>query len=207
MHLFFLSANGILYSAEIDDDWYAAHKFFDRLDIAFGSQYHGNKSFYLADEPAAVLGCTIQNQMCNISSSSDRQCTQLGGYYDLLQSSISMGQKALDTCKWVDSSVVSLTNVVNTLRSSSLTSGYTLIGGFQSQLPNNQWQLDVENWHNITLASFQQGVVSSATGPQDPKVLETIWQRAVTKEEKYFCKNQVCWPTLPSFPVVSLLVI
>lgn len=53
--LFFLSANNILYSNEVHDPWYAAHQPLGQ-PVNRGD-YSGTLQLYLADEPAAIMGC------------------------------------------------------------------------------------------------------------------------------------------------------
>ncbi|KAF4543485.1 Cytochrome p450 protein [Lasiodiplodia theobromae] len=65
---------------------------------------------------------------------------------------------------------------------------YTLNQGIQAKLPDNQWQLDVEHWHDISMASLQSGVVNAATGPSDPSILE-VWQSPQNAEEHKVCHN------------------
>ncbi|KAL1615965.1 hypothetical protein SLS56_011613 [Neofusicoccum ribis] len=61
--------------------------------------------------------------------------------------------------------------------------------GMQGPLPDNQWQLDVENWFAISLAALQGWMVELATGPSDSKFLD--WIDSPTSEGgRYWCKNQ-----------------
>lgn len=86
---------------------------------------------------------------------------------------------------------MSAKDVVKILRSSALTSRNHLVGGIQGSLPEDQWQLEVENWNSISLASLQGGTVDIATGPGDTAMLEHFWRGPVNDEERLLCQNQV----------------
>lgn len=183
IYLFLLSANGVRYSSQINDEWYAAHKFL--------AQAERGRALYVADETISVLGCTMQHQVCDLGLSPDKRCTQLASAIDQSEPLNSRWERILNITTWVSNSAVYMNTVVDHLGSSSLTSRYSLMSGLQGPLPDNQWQLDVENWHSIVLASFQQSSVRSASGPQDADVLGQYWQISNTKQQKQFCKNQV----------------
>lgn len=61
----------------------------------------------------------------------------------------------------------------------------------QGALPANQWQLDVEYWHNIALAALQGLRVDSAAGPGNSGMLKYFWNKPHNDDEKYLCRNQV----------------
>lgn len=77
------------------------------------------------------------------------------------------------------------------LKVSALTSRYRLSEGIQASLPANQWQLEVENWNSISLASLQGTLLEYAIGPGDPAVLENFWVKPSNAGEKHLCQNQV----------------
>lgn len=62
--------------------------------------------------------------------------------------------------------------------------------GQQGLIPDNQWQVDVERWNNITLASKQQDFLDAASGPSDPRMNEFIFGPS-TDQERRLCHNQV----------------
>ncbi|KAL9625278.1 MAG: hypothetical protein Q9160_000680 [Pyrenula sp. 1 TL-2023] len=204
--LFFLSANDILYSKEINDDWYAAHR-------PMGQDYQsstatGQASYYLADEPAAVLGCKSQFQACDLNLAAGQQCSAPGGSYDVVYSHLQRTDKRGKVLAWILGAPKSIFDVAISLRSSSLASRYTLRQNIQVGLPDNQWQLDVENWHNIVLAGIQGGVVDSATGPSDADMLKYFWRRPDSDEASYLCKNQkVISTAYQNFSVLGLCLI
>lgn len=189
MALFFLSANDVLYSNEVNDEWYAAHR---PMGQAFqSSTATGQADYYLADEPAAVLGCKMQYQSCDSNLPAGANCSPPGGVFDVDYSRMQHNDTRGKVLAWVLGAPKSVFGVAISLKSSSLASRYSLRQNIQAGLPDNQWQLDVENWHNIVLAGVQGGVVDSATGPNDPEILKYFWRRPDSEEAEYLCKNQV----------------
>lgn len=188
LDLYFLSANNIKYARKVNDPWYAAHRYFTRVH---GVNVSGTIPTYMADEAASVLGCSVRIQLCDLGLPSDRRCTKLASNADTFRPNLSLGERALNMSSWVTSSAYVTRSVVANLRASSLTSRYTMYGSSQALLPDNQWQMDVEYWHNIALASLQRSVVTSAAGPQDADVANKLWRRPESEQERYFCNNQV----------------
>lgn len=183
--LIFLSANNVYYSQEIDDPWYAAHEMPGR------SLHKGSVHFkaYFADEPASVIGCKSQYQNCDQKLN---VCSPLSSSLDMVNFANSIGGNRTQAIGWVTATARQMTDAIAGLGSSSLASRFTLNRGSQGPLPDNQWQLEVENWHNIMLASYQDSPVQSAKGPGDSGMLEYFWKRPETNDEEYFCRNQVC---------------
>ncbi|KAL1623516.1 hypothetical protein SLS54_004506 [Diplodia seriata] len=70
--------------------------------------------------------------------------------------------------------------------------------GVQGPLPDNQWQIELEHWHNISMAYFQESVISLATGPSRPGALRYLIPPNGT-EQQNLCKNQASIPLL--FPL------
>lgn len=92
--------------------------------------------------------------------------------------------------------------LVASLRAGSLTSKYGNIASLQGPLPDNQWQLDVEQWHYATLAAAQASAVDYATGPGINESISQVWETPEDDDDvgKYFCRNQVSHSLL-AFPV------
>ncbi|KAL9617378.1 MAG: hypothetical protein Q9160_007828 [Pyrenula sp. 1 TL-2023] len=80
--------------------------------------------------------------------------------------------------------------MVQVLKSSALMSRFRLGLNIQTPLPASQWQTEVENWHNGSLAILQGLRIDQATGPGDTEVLKYFWSKPGNKEERYLCKNQ-----------------
>lgn len=190
LHLFFLSANGIRYTSKVDDDWYAAHQSVQPFHVPTVST--GAVPAYLADEPASVLGCTSQYQICSPGANSRQDCPTWGGGLDIDSPT---GPKASQDSNLFDWAIYFLDPgyLAVSLGQASLTARRSLNVGIQGALPDNQWQSDVEYWFNISLASLQS-VVNSAIGPNDPNIQKYFWKAPDSDVVKYFCKNQVRTP-------------
>lgn len=173
----------------MNDDWYAAHRPIGTIRNQQPSD-SGHAFVYAADEAAAVLGCQVHYQICRPKSSPRHSCPVSGGYDDLSFPNILEDKEANGLIEWFFNSILALPDVVGSLMTSSLTSRHGLADGTQGPLPDDQWQSEVENWHNITLTSLQS-VVNSAIGPNDPGILKYFWASPKTSGQKYLCKNQV----------------
>lgn len=203
--LIFLSANAIMFTGEVNDPLYSAHQPLPGMKTP-GT---GNETItlYVRDETATVLGCATQYQACNSKLPQDRGCIPPSGYNDLLYNvrKIAESRKEENIFGYYLGTTLYQFNTPESiafrLGEWSLTSRYTLNQGIQAKLPDNQWQLDVEHWHDISMASLQSGVVNAATGPSDPSILE-VWQSPQNAEEHKVCHNTVRLhkPEPPSSP-------
>ncbi|EKG13442.1 hypothetical protein MPH_09468 [Macrophomina phaseolina MS6] len=194
--LVFLSANDIYYSAEVDDPWYSAHRPYAYSDMRpeAGRDLPQNTSnlMYYRDEPASVLGCAMQEQLCNPRLPEKSRCTPLSGGLDRNQNAARIVRNREESLAlaWqleLLLSSVSLADILQTLGDDSLTSVYSLFRGTQPRLPSNQWQLDVERWHSIMLASLQGQAVAIAEGPVEPG-LRAEMQKPRNKRERELCR-------------------
>ncbi|KAL0253245.1 hypothetical protein SLS55_010217 [Diplodia seriata] len=175
--------------AKMDDPWYSAHT--DFVEV-FMTGLDGKMTMYRADEPASVLACVSQYQICNPNQPANRQCTALGSIEDIESGlkSLHFNDRQGKVIEWFGSLLsFSIYTLIGDLGSSVLTSRYSLSGGLQAPIPNNQWQLEVEHWFTIWLANLQQLFVSYATGPSDPEVMR--WVRTPKDDtERNICRNQ-----------------
>lgn len=146
---------------------------------------------YYADETAPALACKIQYQTCDPKMLSEQGCSSWGGTFDINFGLTPPKTKKERIMSWSLNALTSLDDVILGLKASALTSRFRLIDGIQASLPADQWQLEVENWHSISLAALQGGLIDIAAGPGDPMVLRYFWARPSNTEEKYLCQNQV----------------
>lgn len=189
--LIFLSADEVEYINEVNDDWYSAHQ---PSGIFHQTREHGDSSkmyTYLSDEPASPLGCKSQYQFCNDQNDSQQGCSQLEAAWDVYKESKSPAAHELLYWMW-SLNFPSVEYVIEALGISSLTSRFNVLASISGPLPDNQWQMDVQNWHNIALAKVQGDMVQQAVGPGDANILENQWQGPQNNFQKSFCKNQVC---------------
>lgn len=59
----------------------------------------------------------------------------------------------------------------------------------QSALPDNQWQIEVKNWHATALVNIQDWLLLRVIGPQDPNARQFI-NKPATDAEEVVCKSQ-----------------
>lgn len=187
--LIFLSANRVLYNTEVDDDWYSAHQASGNNLSSSNSQSH---PYFLADEPATVLGCNSLYQVCDPTKPPEHGCSALSGSFDTGFIDTAPQTRRERAQNWSLAFFEDIANIVRTLKFASLTSRFRISGSVQKALPVNQLQQEVENWHNIAMNSFQAGPVINAAGPGDSAVLQDLWTRPPDDIANYICKNQVC---------------
>ncbi|KAK0628036.1 hypothetical protein DIS24_g10867 [Lasiodiplodia hormozganensis] len=82
-----------------------------------------------------------------------------------------------------------MATIVEEMGISGLTSRYGLNQGLQGPLAPDQWQLDVQHWFTIWLATLQGSLVMQATGPSNPDVMPWV-QTPRDETEKHFCQSQ-----------------
>lgn len=190
--LFFLSTNGIVFTKPCDDPWYAAHY----SKVEDDTWADPSSPAHVQDGPARVLGCAERYQFCNPDFKMGPSCTPFTGIFTATAAAETLWQtnKQKQFFNISFNSILKdagdLYDIVMYMGISSLIARRGLTGGFQGSLPNNQWQLEVENWFTSTLADLQRVTVEYATGPTDPAVFQLL-ERAQTDEEQLMCRNLV----------------
>lgn len=197
--LFFLSANFVAFTKPTNDPWYSAHLKFGTIKRP---DKEGVEVMYRADEPASVLACVSQYQICDPSVPADRRCTTPGSRIDAFNyaARLQTSEEGEQKIAWFGyPASFTIGRIVDSLRVSALTSRYSLQDGFQGPLPDNQWQLDVEYWFQVWLSYLQSRFMLFATGPSDPELMRWV-QKPQTKVQKTLCQNQVRAPAQPRTP-------
>lgn len=187
--LIFLSADGIRYTEPADDDWYGAHRTANNYTFATGG-YSARERYYLSDEPASVLGCKEQYQSCNPTLPPETGCSPPLG----ISSMGFANQLPANKSEWAlyyGAHFISVSYILDALQSSALLAKFSLQDNVQAPLPANQWQLEVENWYNIILASLQGFSADNAVGPGSPEMLDHFWKKPSDDIGKSLCENQV----------------
>jgi hypothetical protein len=188
-----LSAGNIVFTKPVNDPWYSAHKPLQNVTHVGNSK--GRQELYMADSPASVLGCAIQYQQCIPTLPEGKRCSPLGGLWETNQTISTETEWQSNMLGWIGTtfSESEVQYLVASLRAGSLTSKYSNIASLQGPLPDNQWQLDVEQWHYATLAAVQASAVDYATGPGVNESISQVWETPEDDDEvgKYFCRNQV----------------
>jgi hypothetical protein len=187
--MFFLQGNTVLAARPTDDPFFSAHVPF----IQPG--YYGNETFYLFDNPANVLACTEQHQFCNPNLPQQTGCTPLTGIYPAGNASRNIGAntRQLSTIDLIHRMITQWTASIEVISEESppklVAQESDLGGNFQLPLPNNQWAIEVEDWHGTVMAFIQNLIVSHATGPINPAYRKYIVPPNNT-EEQQLCHAQ-----------------
>lgn len=184
--ILFLSANYVNFGAPVDDPWYSAHR--ELSNVIY------------ADQASSPLACNIQQQFCYPALSGEAQCEPFSGMYDD-SGAYQFEERQKPSYIWTAtlmSQLHDIYNIASVLRASALASKFYMQAGIIGPLPDNQWQIDLEYMHNITLANLQSAAVSIAKGPSNPNLLQYV-NPPTDSASKKLCKNQVS--PLPS-PII-----
>ncbi|KAB5576596.1 hypothetical protein GE09DRAFT_627098 [Coniochaeta sp. 2T2.1] len=212
LDLIFLSANKLAYTAPINDSLFKATKPFPGTVRRVGIE--GRIQVYGQDQPAAPMGCATQEQYCLRISPGMKQCTPLSGVVDSLTAATELfgshSEGMLARYKWAFASAFkwnpSVGVVVNSMGAGSLLAKLLLSTGSAGQLPDNQWQIEVKHWHDITMTSLQAKFVDTAKGPSEQGILPWV-QRPNNTVENLLCNSQKINTTqFASFSVFALLL-
>lgn len=198
MSIYFLSAQGLRYLAEVNDDIYSVHQKYGRTFTTMKNGTANIMEVYSADEPVAVIGCKTQYQLCRPTKSQERQCTPLGSFRDLYLKYMNSTfvekdwpwELSLRFWNQYTSLQPLMVSYVNGLGSKVLLSHTYLYSGLSDALPDNQWQLDVEGWFRMIMVSYQLSPVRAVIGQWGSRS-KTLFDPPTTKWGKFLCKNQV----------------
>jgi hypothetical protein len=146
--LFFLSAAGLAYSLEVDDPWDSAHTPGWNL-TAPQSNGTGTVPIFQQDEPASVMGCITQSQICNPKGANGPTCLPLAGFVDNVYKIRTLWDNpSNDTANLLDLIAETLyvyqiffDRVVYVAGNAAL-SARQILSAFSS-LPNDQWEKEV----------------------------------------------------------------
>lgn len=176
--ILFLSANWVRFSSEVQDPWYLAHR---KVEPAI-----------YADEASSPIACKIQQQFCYPDLSGASRCERFAGMYDD-SAAFEYKERQKATYVWtstVMSQLHDVYNIASVLGASALASKFQMMGSIQGPIPDNQWQIDLEYMHNITLANLQSAAVTIARGPSNPTLLKYVSPPS-DSESRNLCRNQV----------------
>ncbi|KUI59498.1 hypothetical protein VP1G_06720 [Cytospora mali] len=220
--LFFLSANLVEYITPTNDPWYQATT--PGYKIAYSSSPNNitysssdNKaSLYFADEPASPLACAVQEQWCNPNKPEESKCGPLTTENESMDAAVASGVFSegggYNRLSWMNRAawgvVPFMTDIVASLGSHSLTSRFGLgTVGVQGPIPDNQWQLDVQNWHAISMASIQSSLVQTVTGPPDGELMQFFVGPNNTQEHTMCQSQKILSTAYVSFKVFGIAFI
>lgn len=206
MLLAFLIGNGVLFMERSDDPWYRG-TVRGRQNITFSGE---SEPSYWAEQAASPMACLQQYQFCNPALPEGSRCGPLAGLLDAQAQAAHLfgmtydqitnneipdtpaGSRYAWFLQYFTMAVPVLSAQLNFLGASSLASQQSVSRewGTVGAISNNQWQLDVENWWAIYMASLQAGMVNTAYGPQDP-ALEPYRVVPFNSHVQKMCNNQV----------------
>jgi hypothetical protein len=89
------------------------------------------------------------------------------------------------------SASTNIDEVVASLGISALLARNSLGVGLQGPLLNNQWELEVEHWMQVSLALLQRKLLEQATGPSTQVVYPWL-VKSENAEEQAQRRKQVC---------------
>jgi len=147
----FLLQNKVAYTAEVTDPWF-------RAPIR-GTAYVGVPEVWMSNDTITGIGCTEQWQFCN-----DDKCAPLGGINSHQKeppSSLELNSRQNEAYKilWQYAHYAVMDTIMQFIPNEVLLAQQLVYGSFliSGPLPKNQWHLEVQNFHNITMAQIQAG--------------------------------------------------
>ncbi|KAI8626174.1 hypothetical protein F5Y19DRAFT_466563 [Xylariaceae sp. FL1651] len=206
--LAFLSANEITFVEPTLDAWFKATKPAGTYTYTFNQN---QAQVYRQNEAASPLACTQQYQICSPNLPKDIGCSILGSSNDVAESAQALykDHDDLERLNWftyIYLQGATLITVLGDMGSNSLRAKKTLNYGSQAHLATNQWQIEVQYWHDITMASLQKWFLTTAVGSTDT-IGEWISPPS-TKVERTMCHSQKIQTTAyTSFSLFGLLVV
>ncbi|RDW58675.1 hypothetical protein BP6252_13151 [Coleophoma cylindrospora] len=183
----FLTASSVRYSQPVDDPLFSAHTM-DNTTVP-GSVY------YFADYWVSTIGCIDQYQYCKPAEDGGAEpiCTELTSNIKSVNALSTLGLSAFqlataDHIAW-NMGYSNIEYSISGRGSSALLAKESLFDLAQFDLPNNQWQIELGNWFNTSLARIQQDVVAFSAGPTNlgPDGLIAL---ASTPMERLVCHSQ-----------------
>ena len=190
--LYFLTARAIHYPEPVDDLWYSAHRPGAPL-----TDVHGNSTpSYVKDEPASVLGCTMQTQFCNPNHPGEPSCQPLRGFADSVSRFDEMwkDQEQVNVMNWTSNMIGDLFEIMTQILLESsdtpLTSKAGLNMGISPPLESDQWYREVEHWFSASLASLQGLFVDVAMGPGNASISKFAYE-PWDDQARQVCRSQV----------------
>lgn len=210
--LLFLSFSGTYYD-QVDDPWFSAHR-----PITFAqSSLQFLRNRYSRNLAVSTIACKEQHQFCT----SLGQCTAFLGF-DQVQNNATFNDNLTShqnatfdrVLRAVSASRIhGLLQFLQRTTTPLLASNFTTAGSsgltVSQPLPNDQWELELNYWHSISMAQLQRTVVQWATGQiaPEPQYVEYLL-RPEEEGDIWFCNNLIIpSDAYQSFSVVSIILL
>ncbi|KAF2870603.1 hypothetical protein BDV95DRAFT_495673 [Massariosphaeria phaeospora] len=208
--MFFLAANDVRFFEPVEDAWFSARTVAEDSEV---SNSKGSHQYYMRDDPARVVACMEKYQFCNPLLAANSSCTPLGGIRQALEAASGLFKDESDRKRflWSVSAIVSMASgfaeIGGYLGSAALQARSMLAIGLQSRLPNNQWELELENWFQLTLADVQRAILEQATGPS-AAFIRPLYIPPNSTEARSVCGNQkIRSDSYTSFNLLGLVLV
>ncbi|KAF2192069.1 hypothetical protein K469DRAFT_555931 [Zopfia rhizophila CBS 207.26] len=160
LKIMFMMTNAMRFSEPCNDPWFSAHR-------AYVDPLVHNKTLYLSDNLASPMGCVEQYQFCNPKNDA---CTQLAPILPAIgsaKSDLSLTPLQAATVDVLFNAIYMLNTDISipSFHGSSFLAQQSIIQTLQLPLPDNQWQLELQDMHNTVLSMLQRDIVDYARGP------------------------------------------
>lgn len=147
------------------------------------------RTYYTADAPGTMLGCTEQYQFC-LGTNTNDSCTSLGGrIFDANEINFpGATEKQL--------AIISLLSIAATFstvmpRRYKVEDEMSTLGGFVNDLPNDQWVREVQGWTSVAWAAHQIIIAEYAIGPSvRERNAKQVTRAPANQGEKDLCGMQ-----------------
>lgn len=184
--------NGLSYTAPVKDPWFSA-----RNPHALGTS-----QAWRTDMSASVIGCTEQYQFCNKTS-----CTNLNTWSNIGQFSISAlnynrMQNATFELLWRSLWIIQMDSINTILGDTILAAKAKMFGEFMlsAPLPENQWEQELQNFHNISMTLLESILVDHADLPDLQVSPDTTLRQAMIRENSsealHLCQSETSSTTV-----------
>lgn len=204
IHLIFLSGNGVIFTQPSDDLWYHLDSTSSFFSLSTDGQ---GKHLYAPREPASPLGCASQYQFCSTAFPGTSGCGPLVSLRDAITGAAPFfetpeGEMTTNSLNsessarfgyfknmFFSTSPTDLFAILSQLGPTALASQENLFSGLQGPIAENQWQLDVSHWWDISMAVLQSKLLDTATFFENIHNIERLTYE--TPEFQKLCSNQV----------------
>jgi len=198
-------ASVALYPSPVTDPWFNAQT--PVIDISKA----GNTTLYAASQPVSVLGCIDQTEICNARNGSDNCVPLPGGLYadviDTLSSQLQLSSKQAGLLRRFHDPIHNSIDASLGLGGD----GNLLASAFankwlSTELPSDQWILELQHAYITFIISVQLGVVKYVNGLSNPAY--NHWVTPASAEEAWMCKAQIVQrDDYASFSILGLAII
>ena len=197
--ILFLQSDNVLFIQKPKDRWYGD----DMGPIQVSHLLKGsgtgaeNVSMFRQNQPGSPLACHELQQYCYTGAKGTQKCTQLQGGMDAVGNIFAqLDPEDEPWFNWFELTTVetgmATRSPLNLLGTRMLMARDSLNGPVLGQLPDNQWQLEVQHWHATAMADMQAAFLRSIVGPGNPdlpRLMRVVYPNSTMERE--ICENQV----------------